>query len=133
MSSRKHWMFLLFAAFISLVACEEKILPETVIGNAAKNYYDYLINKHFDKFADGFYQPESIPSSYRKQLILNAEMFYHQQQADHKGIKRVTVSSVEADTARHVADVFLILHYGNGKSEQVVVPMEEHHNKWYMH
>ena len=59
-------------------------------------------------------------------------MFAGQQRDIHGGILQVSVVRVVADTARHVADAFLSLAYGDSTSEEVVVPMVERNKIWYM-
>ena len=43
--------------------------PNELAVRAAKVYYDYLIAGNFEAYVDGFYRPDSIPGSYREQLI----------------------------------------------------------------
>ena len=59
-------------------------------------------------------------------------MFVGEQQAAHKGLKKVRVGAATVDTARHVANVFLIFVYGDSATEEVLVPMIEHKDVWYM-
>lgn len=126
-------LFFLFLPFI--VACSGKPSgPDAaqVAANAAKTYYDQLLKGDYGSFVDGRYQPTKIPESYRQQLIANAKMFVGQEEKEHKGIKSVSVADGRADTAKHVANAFLTFTYGDGTKEQVVVPMVEVKNVWYM-
>ena len=59
-------------------------------------------------------------------------MFVGQQQDEHRGIREVRIVNAKADTARHVADVFLVFAYGDSTTEQIVVPMVEQEGVWYM-
>ena len=123
----------IFSALLLLVvACGSEPKPDEVAGKAAKLDYDYLVDGKYEMFVDGYYQPDSIPASYREQLVTNAKMFAGQQKDIHGGILRVSVVSVVADTARHVAEAFLSLAYGDSTNEEVVVPMVERDNVWYM-
>ena len=76
--------------------------------------------------------PHRIPEGYRQQLVLNAKMFVEQQKDEHRGIKDFQVLDAKADTAHHVADVYLTVTYGDSTKEQIVVPMVEVENKWKM-
>ncbi len=62
----------------------------------------------------------------------NAKMFVEQQQDEHKGMVKVNVLNAKADTAHHVADVFLQVVYGDSTKEQIVVPMVEVKDAWKM-
>lgn len=124
-------LFLILAA-VSIVACKKDINQEEVVGNAAKQYYTYLLEGKYEAFVDGCYQKDSIREEYRNQLIDNAKMFVGQQKKEHEGIKSVDIVSAKIDTASHTANVFLNLHYGDKTSEQVVLPMIEKENLWYM-
>ena len=98
----------------------------------AKQYYDQLVEGRYADFVDAHYQPDSIPASYREQLVANARMFMGQQQAEHRGIKEVRIAHAMADTASHQASVFLVLCYGDSTSEEVLVPMVERRGTWLL-
>lgn len=127
---RKFFCLVVLTAL--LFACSSKPDPADVAAQAAKQYYGYLLEGKCDAFVDGHYYPDSIPGSYREQLIDNAKMFVGQQKEEHQGIKAVRVDNAQADTLNHVANVFLVLTYKDGTNEEVVVPMVEHHGLWYM-
>lgn len=106
--------------------------PAEVASAAAKEYYKLLLEGKYDEYVDGFYRPDSIPGSYRSQLIDNAKMFMAQQKEERRGLLDVRVVSAKVDTALHVANVFLILSYGDSTNEEIVVPMVEQKGVWYM-
>lgn len=103
-----------------------------VAGNAAKQYYSYLLAGDCESFVDGTCHKDSIRSEYRMQLIENARMFIAQQQKEHQGIKSVEVKHVDIDTLRTNANVFLVLTYGDKSTEQVLMPMVNSGGLWYM-
>ena len=124
---------LLYIAFIVLaIACTKEINQGEVAARVAKHYYDTLVAGHYDAFLEGTYQQDSIPKRYRDLLLDNAKMFIAQQQTEHQGIKEVRVIRHRADTAKHTADVFLVLTFGDSTSEQIVVPMIQHKGTWLM-
>lgn len=126
---------LFFLFFPLLAACSGKPSgPDAaqLAANAAKTYYEQLLKGDYGSFVDGRYQPTELPESYRQQLIANAKMFVGQEQKEHKGIKSIAVADGRADTAKHVANAFLTFTYGDGTKEQVVVPMVEVKEVWYM-
>lgn len=121
--------------FLLLVACSSAPSGPTaaqLAAQAAKVYYEQLLQGDYPSFVDGRYQPNRIPRGYRDQLIANARMFIGQQEKEHKGLKAVEVTDARADTAKHVANAFLTFHYGDSTKEEVVVPMVEHGGVWYM-
>ena len=102
------------------------------VGKAALHYYQQLLDGNYAAFVDATYRPDSLPSTYRSQLVLNAKMFIEQQQNEHNGLKSVAVAHATIDEAQHTGNAFLTFTYGDGSSEQVVVPMVEHDGVWYL-
>ena len=133
---KQQFVSLLFACIcaVFIVACNRKdngSMAAELAGQAAKAYYDQLLHGDYDSFVAGRYQPDSIPASYREQLVANAKMFLGHEKS-HGGIKDVKFLSTKADTSKHVADVFLTFVYGDRSTETVVAPMVEHNGVWYM-
>lgn len=118
---------------LGLSSCKkEKPDPGYFAGIAAKGYYDLLLECKYQEFVAGYNQPNRISKSYYEQLLLNAQMLVEQQKEEHKGMQNVNVLNVKADTAHHVADVFLQIVYGDSTKEQVVIPMVETNGEWKM-
>ena len=124
-------LFYFFVALLA-VACSSGPDPGEVAAQAAKEYYTQLLAGKDEHYVDGFYRPDSIPASYRRQLIDNAKMFVGQQKDERRGILDVRVVNAVADTTKRSANVFLIFAYGDSTSEEVVVPMVQHRGVWYM-
>jgi len=124
-------LFYFFVALLA-VACSAGPAPGEVAAQAAKEYYTQLLAGKYEHYVDGFYRPDSIPASYRRQLIDNAKMFVGQQKDERRGILDVRVVNAVADTTKRSANVFLIFAYGDSTSEEVVVPMVQHRGVWYM-
>lgn len=118
---------------VALGACKKEV-PDAgqLAAVAAKGYYDLLLEGKYKDFVAGIRQQGRIPQGYHDQLVMNAQMFMEQQQKEHKGIARVDVLNASADTAHHVANVFLSFVYGDSTKEQVVIPMVESHGEWKM-
>ena len=128
---KKILFFLL--SFMSLFSCKEKTPdPGYYAGIAAKGYYDMLLEGRYDEFVEGQNMPHRIPEEYRQQLVLNAKMFVEQQKNEHRGMKAFQILDAKADTAHHLADVYLSVTYGDSTKEQIVVPMVEVEKKWKM-
>ena len=114
---------------LSLFGCKRIFNdPAKPVGKAALHYYQQLLNGNYAAFVDATY----LPSTYRSQLVLNAKMFIEQQQNEHNGLKSVAVAHATIDEAQHTGNAFLTFTYGDGSSEQVVVPMVEHDGVWYL-
>lgn len=99
---------------------------------AAKGYYDLLLEGKYQEFVAGYNQPNRLPDGYHDQLVMNAQMFVEQQQDEHKGMTKVQILNAKADTAHHVADVFLQIAYADSTKEQIAVPMVEVKGEWKM-
>ena len=123
---------LIVSCQLLIVNCSTRPDPADVAAQTAKQYYDYLLEGKYEAFIDGQYRPDSIPGSYREQLIMNAKMFMWQQQREHRGIKETRIVNAEADTARHEANVFMVFCYGDSTTEEVLVPMVENKGIWYL-
>lgn len=128
---KKVLFFLCFSCLLFGCKKQEKDAAE-IVGKTAKIYYDYLLHDDYAVFVDGSFRPDSIPSSYREQLIDNAKMFIAQQNKEHQGIKEITIRSATIDTLHHTGNAFLMFSYGDKTKEQVIVPMVERGGVWYM-
>ncbi len=106
--------------------------PADLAGLAARTYYASLAEGKCEAWVDGFWQPDSIPASYRQQLVDNARMYLAQQEEEHGGIDSVGLVRAEADTARHTGHAWLTLCYRNKEREEIVVPMVLVHGLWMM-
>lgn len=125
-------LLIIFVGLAALVACSRKHSEEDVAGQTAKAYYDQLVRGDYDSFVDGHWQPDSIPASYREQLVANAQMFMAQQEKEHGGISRVGLVRTQGDTVSKSANVFLNFTYGDSTTEEVVVPMVYRRGLWLM-
>ncbi len=121
----------LFVAMV-IVACTSSLDEGEVAARAAKEYYGYLLQGNIASFVDGHYRPDSIPDTYREQLITNTKMYVNQQNEEHRGIKDIRIVDAKTDMQKHAANVFLVLSYGDSTSEEIVVPMVESGGVWYL-
>jgi lipoprotein len=121
-----------FVFALLITSCSAGVEPSDVAAQAAKGYYQLLLEGKYDSYVDGFFRPDSLPQSYREQLITRVRQFVAEQNALYKGIREVSIERALADTDLHSANVFLILHYGDDTEEEILVPMTEHKGIWYM-
>lgn len=115
-----------------IVACTSSPDEGEVAARAAKEYYGYLLQGNIASFVDGHYRPDSIPDTYREQLITNTKMYVNQQNEEHRGIKDIRIVDAKTDMQKHAANVFLVLSFGDSTSEEIVVPMVESGGVWYL-
>lgn len=126
---RKLLIVLLLAALWSACSREH---PEKIAAQAAKECYDLLLDGKYDEFIARKANTDSIPAGYREQLVANMKMFVDQMQQEHHGMKEVRIVNCTADTARHSANVFLVICFGDSTIEETVVPMVENQGRWLM-
>ncbi len=134
-------LFFIFTCFaLSFFSCSGEKKPDDAAAKAAKGYYDSLFAKNYACYVRGMYLPDTIPHGYREQLEANASMFVGRMESEHRGVNGVKIlrfvndTVVSADKKSHVrvADVFLVLNFGDSLNEEVVVPMIFHKGRWLM-
>ncbi|KJJ86132.1 hypothetical protein M573_175001 [Prevotella intermedia ZT] len=65
-------------------------------------------------------------------MLENFKAFAKRQDKQRKGIKKVSIRSVKFFAKDSTASAFLLLHYGDSTTEEVVVPMLKRRGLWYM-
>lgn len=141
-------IFLSLCALLSLAACsDDGPHPEDVALQAAKAYYDQLLHDDYDSFVEGTLKGDTlVPSDFREQLLLNARQYSEQLHELHNGISRIEAVRATCDTVivqglkNHegndstvrIANAFLAIHFADSTREEIVVPMIELRNVWYM-
>lgn len=129
-------MKILSVSFVAVVAfilsCGKEPSREELAGQAAKACYDHLIAGRYDEFVAATAGTDSLPESYREQLVVNARQFAALQKSEHNGICAVEVLRVKVDSLSGRTDAFLMLCFGDSTREEVVVPMIERNGRWMM-
>ncbi|WP_440313745.1 hypothetical protein [Leyella stercorea] len=118
-----------------LASCGNKasnVSPDEMASRAAKLYYENLLHGKCEAYIDGFYRPDSIPESYREQLIVSAKQYVGQMKKDHQGLVSVEAVGARTDTAKHVGEAYLLLGFGDKTKEEVVVPLVLHDGCWML-
>ena len=103
------------------------------IGNKIEQFYNEMgwdIQKLYANKTVEYLAADDI--YYRNFVIQDIWDNLLKEQDEHKGMVKVNVLNAKADTAHHVADVFLQVVYGDSTKEQIVVPMVEVKDAWKM-
>ncbi len=117
-----------------LMACSKKkeVDQGELAGRTAKLYYEQLLEGQYEAFLEGENRSEKLPDSYRKQLLINLQQFVEQQKKEHNGIDSVSYVSSVFSAKDSTASAFLLFHYGDKTTEQVVVSMLKKQGVWMM-
>lgn len=125
-------MFFAMALALAASCRKDEVRPEDIALQAAKVYYDQLLRGDYDAYVDGTLHGDSVPPAYRRQLVLNMQMFVERQQGEHKGIVSVTPLRAVADSTLNCVNAFLTVAYADSVQEEIVVPMVEKGGVWYL-
>lgn len=117
---------------LMLLSCSSKTSHEDAAGKAAGEYYKDLIDGRYDDYVAGMQNTDSIPETYREQLVTMAKQFAANQKEERGGMKSAKVVTTVMDTTHTVADVYLEISYGDSASEEVVMPLVLKNGKWKM-
>ena len=124
---------LVLVAVVAIVACSKKTGGDNkAAAYFAKGYYERLIEGNYEGYVDALNYPDSIPSSYRRQLVLNAKLFTEKQKSIHGGWVGVEIAGCVIDSLSPTAQAILNLCYADSTREKVVVPMVERDGRWYI-
>ncbi len=122
---------LLLVATLTIASCKQAVDEHEFILSLGQKYYDYLLKGNYGAYIDATYRYQALDADARQELIDNLEMFVYQQRT-RGGITSAEAQSVDLDTARHEAIVFLKLSYGNGDQQMVSLPLVQHNDIWYL-
>ena len=117
---------------VLLAACSGPS-KEEMASLAAKGYYEHLIKGETEQFLAGKVGADSLPKSYRSQLLDAYRQFVAQQEQKHLGIQEVLIVRAQTDSLADYTNVFLTLCFGDSTNEEIVVPMvEQGEGRWRM-
>lgn len=100
--------------------------------HTAKLYYEQLIQGDVDGFVAGINTPATADEGYRALLRKNTQMFWNQQKREHNGIRSVDIVGAAYDEEAKTANAYLLFVYGDGNTEQVLVPMVRVDSLWLL-
>ena len=130
---RKFFLYSFSLLLISLVACNE-VSPEQQAAEAAKSYYDQLVEGYAEGFLEGKAGVDSLPADYCDQLLEVYKQYIDELQHKHQGLQGVRIADNigRRDTLQHLMYTFLLLSYGDSTQEEITVPMVEVNGEWKM-
>lgn len=117
---------------MGLIGCSKTVSSEQQAMEAAQEYYEALQKGDYETFLNGRIHMDSIPDSFREQLIVSFKQFMRQQEEAHQGVASFSPSRVQMDSTLQVMQVFLMVNYADNTHEEIVVPMVENNGKWMM-
>ena len=130
---RKFFLYSFSLLLISLVACNE-VSPEQQAAEAAKSYYDQLVEGYAEGFLEGKAGVDSLPADYCEQLLATHRQYLDDVRCKHNGFREVRISPniARSDSILHVTYAFLLLCFGDSTQEEITVPMVEVNGEWKM-
>jgi hypothetical protein len=96
----------------------------------AEQYMRYLISGNYDKYVEARADYDSLPDSYRSQLIDMTKQYMADEKEERGGIRAVRAVSDTIDG--NVANVLLSVRYGNDSIEEILFPLILVKGKWLM-
>ncbi|MCR5679736.1 MAG: hypothetical protein K6G08_05950 [Prevotella sp.] len=132
----RHILYILILA-AALGACgkkesasEPELKPEELAAKAATTAYDALYHGDTQKFLDTRLHAADMPQDFRLAMLQSLAQHVAQVKSERQGVNKVEVTRTEVDPSLGIIQVFLLLSYGNGTQEEIVVPMVEHKGQW---
>ena len=111
----------------TLTSCSERRTVEEAAQaeamEVAQVCYDRLLNGDYDGFLAFRNDIDMIPADLRSQLSDAMKTYIATEEKLHGGIKRVKATRAKMDSTLNIMQVYLLMDYGNGTQEEVVVPM----------
>ena len=132
----KHILFILIVV-AALGACGKKEASaepeqkaEDLAAEAALTAYKALYDGDTQKFLDTRLHAADMPQDFRETMLNAAAQHLAQVKSERRGVSKVTLSRAQEDKSLGIIQVFLLLNYGDGTQEEIVVPMIEHKGQW---
>ncbi len=138
-----HYIYnILLSTTFLICSCSSKEgrLPEELALQAAKGYYDKLLCGDIEGYAAGFLQGDSlVPELYHSQLSCNSIIYAEELNKLHGGLCHIEATRAQCDTVtftdnskQRIAQAYLCLTFCDSTHEEIVVPMVEKNENWYL-
>lgn len=119
------------SSLLLLAACS-KPTPEQQAINTVLESYEGLLQGNYEAFLNNRAGMDSIPDSYREQLLVSYKQFIAQQRKAHQDIVELQPMRTELDSIQHLMLVYLQVIYADSAKEEIVVPMIENDEGMWM-
>ena len=122
-----------FIAMLLFAGCSGQS-PEEQAAEAAKGYYERLLEGYPDGFIAGKAVADSLPEDYRQQMTQTVEQYVKDMKARHQGLTSIDVSPNvgRRDTTLGITYAFLLLSFADSTQEEIAVPMVQKDGEWKM-
>ena len=124
---------------LALSSCTSELTPEErtqralkAAGKEAATAFYYLRKADYNQFLSLRAGMDTIPESYREELIDAIKQHMQQLKEKHNGITSYKISNARMDSTLNLAQIFILLELGDNTQEEIVVPMIEHNGRWMM-
>lgn len=124
-----------------LLACSSAT-PEEQAAQAAKEYYDLLLEDNTVDFMAGKAGIESMPGEYCEELLAATKRYVSDINRRHNGLREVRISpnvgrldslpGKSSQPTEVFTHAFLLLCYSDSTQEEITVPMVKRDGQWLM-
>ena len=97
---------------------------------AAQHGYRLLLDGDYEGFALYHAGMSDAPRTFREQMVDAYKMYVDREERAHKGISSARATRAEMDSTLQLMQVFVLLTYGDGTSEEIVVPVVHDQGAW---
>ena len=115
---------LVLTVLMGLCGCSERTPEQQAIDTVVQSF-EGLLSGDYEAFLNGRFAADSIPESYREQLLVNYKQFMHQQRKAHGDISSIVATRTQMDSIARQMQVFLMVNYADSTQEEIIVPMVE--------
>ena len=132
---KRNSVFIFLISYLSFVffSCssptpEEQARADAMV--AAQHGYRLLLDGDYEGFALYHAGMSDAPRSFREQMVDAYKMYVDREEKAHRGISSAKATRAEMDSTLNLIQVFMLLNYGDGSSEEIVVPVVQDQGQW---
>lgn len=131
-SKELHLGFLVLSLFVAVAMFSSCGKEKQDIGNIAVEYVESLYKGNYQLAADNTTGSAEASVQYREHLQLLYRNMVEDNTQEHGALVSAKCSNVSVDEAHHSADVFLHLTFADSTHQDILLPMEQHGDRWLM-
>jgi len=99
---------------------------------AAQHGYDLLLSGDYEGFVWCHRGMAGAPRTFREQMADAYKMYIDREERAHQGIGSARATRAEMDSTLQLMQVFMLLTYGDGTEEEIVVPVVQDQGQWVL-